>query len=131
MTITSPEKTGVTPVIDPRTALIASLRSLANLLEDIPEFPLMRSKQFHWGVKGADEVAVPQIEDLRTALTDEGVAHTVEDRPEHGIAVEIPLVGGYKVRVVHVYDRSMADYAARSSYSSVVQLDAEQDGTAA
>lgn len=130
-TITSPETTGTKPELDRRTALIASLRILANYLEDIPDFPLMRSKQFHWGVEGLDEVAVPAIENLRAALTAEGLAYRVEDNPGHGIAVEIPLVGGYKVRVLHVYDQSMATYAARSSYDSVVQVNAEQDGQVA
>ncbi|MER6575759.1 hypothetical protein [Nonomuraea sp. NPDC001023] len=126
MTITSEPQTGVTPEIDRRTAFIASLRSLANLLEDIPEAPAPVSKEIRIGVLGSDGEAVPVIKGLCAALTDESVTYEATDDPRHALAVNVPLAGGFTARFVHVYDRPMTEYAARSSYASVIQVDADQ-----
>lgn len=130
MTILSDHKTGATLALDQRTALIASLRILANHLEDIPEIPTLDCKEIRWGIPGRDAEALPILEDLQTALSDEGLTHEVTNDLGRSVGVNITLVGGYKLRIVHVLDQAMAYHAARESYTSVVQVDAEQDGAA-
>jgi hypothetical protein len=120
----------VTPEIDRRAALIASLRSLANLIEDIPQLPLM-DQEISWVVGGPDAEAVPAIKSLCNALAGEGVSFALDEEPSHAISVNIPLVGGHVARAFHVYERSLAEYRARTSYHRVVQVDAEQDGQVA
>lgn len=125
MTITSPQGTGATPEIDERTALIASLRTLANLFEDVPELPLILGSEISWSILGSDEEGRSVVEAASRALSEEGVTHQVVDDPNHAIAVNIPLVGDYVARAYSIYARSRADYIARTSYGPVIQVDAE------
>jgi hypothetical protein len=123
MTITSSGKTRATPETDQRTALIASLRTLANLFEDVPKLPLIQGMEISWSILGSDEEGRRIVEHASRALSEEAVNHRVTDDPNHAIAINIPLVGDYVARAVHVYDRSMAEYRARTSYGPVIQVD--------
>lgn len=129
MGIISPPQADATPEMDRRTALIASLRTLANLYEDIPDLPLMVAPEIHWSILGSDEDARALVGRLAADLADEDVKHETFDDPDSGIGVTIPLVGGYRAHAVHVYDRRMSAYYARASYASNIQVElpVEQD----
>lgn len=122
MTTISDQQTGEVPELDRRTALAASLRTLANLIEDIPDLPLMEP-DIYWHILGSDEDARDLIARVADELTDEGLKFETTDDPDRGIGVTIPLVGGYQARAVHVYDRAMSAFYARASYESVIQLE--------
>lgn len=130
----SPQAADITPAMDRRTALAASLRRLADLFDDVPDLPLVVSPEISWNLGGDDDEARAIVAKLTAALADEGIAYQATDTADHGISVIIPLVGRYSARVTHVYDRQMSIYYARCSYEKVIQVElpeADQDGRVA
>lgn len=103
-----------------RARAIAGLRALATLLEQIPELPAPDAHQITWCIGGSDAKAIPIIKSTVEALAAANVPHDVADG--HSLELTVPL-DGLEVRLFHVYDQRMVEYAARTSYRDVIQLD--------
>jgi hypothetical protein len=109
------------PAVARRAAYVAGLRALADLFEAVPEIPIREC--FGWAVGGRDDTAIPIMEAAAQALAAAGVPH--EYTVHEDFRQLFLTVGAVQFGVSHAHDRAIAGYAARSSYTPVVQVDAE------
>lgn len=112
-----------------RADYIAGLRALADLLEKIPEIPHYDHGVISFAVAGSDEDAFAAIEAAAAALE-------AEDIPFHrrasrgGLTVGVDLAG-VRYEFCRTDERRRAEYKARCSYESSIQVDTTADTEAA
>lgn len=131
MTITSLERTAQHLAEDAvkRAEIIAGLRALADVLEQVPQLPI--GNYMSWAFPGRDNEAIPAYQAAVEALRDANLPYEyTTDVDVHSRGIRMRL-HGLKFDLSHMHDKSWADYKARQSYQAVVQVDAEQDGPVA
>jgi hypothetical protein len=104
-----------------RAKVIAGLRALVDIFEAVPEIPIQEC--FGWTAGGRDDTGIPVMEAAAEALAAAGVPH--EYTVHEDFRQLFLTVGAVQFGVSHAHDSAILGYAARSSYTPVVQVDAE------
>ncbi|SET52522.1 hypothetical protein [Nonomuraea wenchangensis] len=120
MSIISPPSEITSQTANERAEIIAGLRALIDMFEQVPEIPVQSI--LGWAVGGRDKTAVPTMEAAAKAVQQAGIAHEYSVH-EHGRTLWIE-VGGISFSVSHVHDAAYAAHRARRSYDQVVQVGA-------
>lgn len=111
---------------DERAAIIAGLRQLADLLEQVPELPVPPYGHLHWPLGMRDDRGIPAMQEAARALDEHGVPYVLTDT-DWRMAISLHL-HGLHVQVNQVRDQAIEEYVQQTSYVPNVQVDAPAGG---
>lgn len=109
-----------------RAAIIAGLRQLADLLEQVAELPVPPYGHLHWPLGMRDDRGIPAMQEAARALDEHGVPYVLTDT-DWRMAISLHL-HGLHVQVNQVRDQAIEEYVQQTSYVPNVQVDAPAGG---